>query len=159
TQHSRQAEQRLREVGLDFVEHGFAQPRWNVRGHNLGDAANAVLIFADGVDRRDHPLGGGVIGTTHVVRFAVRQGFDFVECDGCGVGYAGDYVAHLLHAGDDIAVEGLADQFLRDRAGGDAGGRFAGAAATASAIIAETVLRVESVVGVAGAIEILNVGV
>ena len=145
------------QVGFDFVEDRLAQAGGNVAGHNLGRSADGVPLAPQVLDEGHHPGGGRRVGTADDVRLAAGEFFDLFERDGFGVGDVGHDVAHLFHVADDAAPEGAGNQLFGDDAGGHADGRFAGARAAAAAIIAEAVLGVVRVVGVSGAIDVLDV--
>src|SRR5690606_1390360 len=84
----REAEAGLREVGLQLVEDGAAETRGDVARHDLGDAADRVLLFAHPLDELDHLRGGDGVGTAADVRLTVRQPLDRLERDVLGDGRA-----------------------------------------------------------------------
>ncbi len=76
-----------------------------------------------------------------------------------GIGDVRADITHLHDITEHLPTERFRNDLLRDNTGRDTSRGFAGTAATAAAVIAETVLRVEAVIGMTGAIQLGDVTV
>src|SRR5690606_25924119 len=136
-----------------------AQAGGNAGRDDLCRAADRVPRLAALLDERNHPVGRLDVGTADDVRRAVRTLLDIPKRHLTRIVDLRDNLPHLADVTDDAPPERGGDELLGDRAGGDAGHRFAGAGAASAAVVAVAVLGVEREVGVPGPVLVLDVGI
>src|SRR5579875_2085796 len=150
--HRWQRQQRLGQIGLEFVEDRFAQPRWHTNGDQLADAADGILVLAHFLDQGDHAGGGFGIRTTH------RRRLDLGQRHRRWVWDVRDHIADLFDVAED-ANAFAGEEFLGHSAGGDTTDGLAGAGAAAAAVIAQAILGIEGEISVSRTIFIFNIPV
>ena len=155
----RQAEQRLTDVSLELVEHGFAEPWRHTCRHDNRAATDTVSVAPNGIDQVRHALGGLRIGTSRGVRFAVRRGFDGLERDGRGIRDLGDHRPDLRDVAEDPGPTAFHEDLLGDGAGRHAGHGFPRAGSATPAVVAVAILSRKAKVGVARPEQIFEMAV
>ena len=127
-----QAQHGFGQIRLQFVEHRFAPAGGNAARNAFDDAADGVARAPHFFDEPDHFFRRRLVRTTDDVRLDVLE-FDLVRV------YVGDEPLDLFDVGQDFDAEPFAQNFLRNRAGGDAADRFARAGAAAALPVANAV--------------------
>ena len=139
----RQREHRLREVGLQLVEHRLAQTRRHSPRHRFDHAAQGVAVLAGLLDAFDDTNGHVLVGAARDVRFHLGLG------DGVGV-HLGCELPDLLDVADDFNAVVAGEQLLGDRSRGHSPDGLARARPAAALPVANAVFGVVGVIGVGG---------
>ena len=151
-EHRGERQQRLPEVRLQLVEHRLAEARRHSDGHEFAHAADRVAVLPHVVDQLFHSPRRVGYRTPHRVRFHL------FERHGGGVRDVGGHITDPRYVPQNPYPR-KAEHLLGDRPRRHSAHRLAGAAPPAAAVVAEAVLRVEGVIGVAGAVLVLDVAV
>lgn len=138
----RQRQHRLRQVGLEPVEHRVAPADRDVAGDAQHDAADAVALAAPLLDQLDHRRRGRRVRTAEDVRLHLLRR-ECVRVD------RRLQVLHLSHAREHFHAPAGLEDLLRQRAGGDPSDGLPRARASAPGPRPMPVLRVVGVVGMA----------
>ncbi len=145
----REGDHGLGEVGVELVEDRLAQPRRDVAGDEGDHATQRVAVASSPLDRSRHGLG------RPGVRAAGGVGFDHVERDRVGIEVGVDGVDRT-HPGQNLDPGDRGQQLPGDGTGGDPPDGLTGRGPAASPMVADAVLGVVGVVGVARSVDVLE---
>ena len=149
----RDAEHRLREQGVEPVEHRFAECRGDIVSDEADRAADTVAVLL-----RVENLGFH-LGACRCVGAADNRCLYCFVCECTRIDFRAVHLADGIHPGDKFRAGHLLQELHRDSTGTNAPDGLACGTPSAATVVAESILQVVTQVGMAGAVPLGNFGV